>query len=99
MNFSVALVGLVTLLFLGIRYLRAEQKRTGVSLEECLKRISARLENYSSEWFASLLLTMIICIVVSLVSFRQLWSNDVFNVVFISTLLRPHIRRAIDVVF
>lgn len=99
MDFSVALVGLVVLLFLSYRHVKAEMKKLDVGFKGYLRCLKARLEPFADNLFVALISAMAISLVISLVSFRQVWSNDVFHVVFVAALLRTHVERIVRIVF
>ena len=99
MNYSVALVGLITAIFLGVRYVRAYMKREGLTFDQYKAQVHDRLEPIADNLFVVLATAIVVSFVISFVSFRQLWSNDVFHVVVVASLLRTHVEYLVQKVF
>jgi hypothetical protein len=89
MNFSVAGIALIVFLVLGIQFVlkRMTEERTP-TFKAYWKRVRRNLEAKTGNVFVSLAGSILVTLIISMVSFRQVWSNDVFHVVFLASLLR-----------
>jgi hypothetical protein len=88
MNFSVASIGLAVVVVLGAQYVYRQMKSKKLTVREYLKELQANLEASAGSLLVTLAASVLVSLIITMVSFRQVWSNDVFHVVFLAALLR-----------
>lgn len=95
MNNSILIIFLIVLAVLA----RAEYKkylvRTGKDSKEFRSLLRLRLNDIGNRLLVKIGTAVIIAFIVSLVSFREIWSNDVFHVTFLALLLAGPVHKSI----
>lgn len=93
LDFSVAAIGLLTFIILGIKFVLARMKKNQLTFRQYAVEVYENLKARSDNLLTTLAASIIVAIIISMVSFREVWSNDVFHVVFVASLLRDHVER------
>lgn len=87
MDYSVAGIGFITFIGLGISMARAEMKKRGTSLKGYLLALKANSQGLGDRILVKIVASISLSLLISFISFRELWNNDVFHIVFLSSLL------------
>lgn len=87
LNNSIFIVFAITASILGISEYRRYLRRTGKTPKEVQLSLRERLNEVGNELLAKLLVSVIVTLVISIISFRELWMNDTFHIVFLTNLL------------
>jgi hypothetical protein len=87
LNNSIFIVFAITASILGFSEYRRYLRRTGQTPAEVRISLRERLNEVGNELLAKLLVSIIVTLVISIVSFRELWMNDTFHIVFLTNLL------------
>lgn len=88
LNNSISLIGLIVGTVLVVSSIREFAKKKNMNISDSLVFLRQRLNEIGNELILKLISSLFITLMISLVSFRELWSNDVFHVVFICSLLK-----------
>lgn len=88
MNNSISLVGIVTALFLGVRTVIDQMKKRKLTLKEYALSVYTRFLEQLDLLAFKILAVMVLTVVISIVLFRDLWDQDVFQVAIIVSLLK-----------
>lgn len=87
LNNSITIIFLITASFLGYSEYRRYLQKSGQSPEEFRLSFRKRFNELGNELLLKLLASALITAVISMVSFRELWMNDAFHIVFLTNLL------------
>jgi hypothetical protein len=90
MDNSVLIVFLITAAVLGRSEYKRYLRENGLSSAEAIARLRRGINEIGESLFPKLLATLLISLLISMVSFREIFVPDVFHIVFLTMLLaRP----------
>lgn len=90
MDNSIILIFLIAASILGYSEYKKYLQKQAMSPVEFRSMLRLKLNEVGNELLAKFAVSVIVSIVISLVSFRELWMNDTFHIVFLTNLLsRP----------
>lgn len=94
MNNSILLIFLLTVAIVGRSEYKKYLKRKNIDSVEFKNQLRSKLNAVGNEMLAKLAVSIIVSVVISLVSFRELWMNDCFHIVFLTNLMsKPTYKR------
>ncbi len=99
LNNSIQLVALVLLVTVLTLETRKFMKRKSIDLSQFLVFLRQKIEELGNPLLGKLAAIAVVSFLVSLVSFREWWVNDVFHVVFLASLLLDRSEQIIRSVF
>jgi hypothetical protein len=88
LNNSISLIGLIVGTVLVVSSVREYAKKKDMNISDALVFLRQRLNEIGNELILKLISGLLITLAISLISFREIWSNDVFHVVFVCSLLK-----------
>jgi hypothetical protein len=99
LNNSVWMIGLIAFLYLLVSFARKEMKRQNMNVMEYLVFLRHNLDVATHDLTLQLIIAIGLSFLISLVSFRQLWSMDVFHIVFICFILKTPAQNVMSKIF
>lgn len=87
LNNSIFIVFTICAVALGYIEYRQYLKRRLTSGSILTDKFKANINDVARDLLVKLLVSVIIAFVISLVSFRELWMNDTFHIVFLTNIL------------
>lgn len=94
LDHSILLIFLVTAFIVGRSEYKKYLDRKNLSPQELRSVLRLKIDSIGKELLAKLAVSIIVTLVISLVSFRELWMNDCFHIVFLTNLLsKPTYKR------
>jgi hypothetical protein len=89
LNNSLFIVTGIAFTVFGIAEYRRYLDKRMMTNAEFIQQLRERLNDQGSILAYKLLTSVIVTLVISMVSFRQLWMNDCFHIVFLTAILFP----------
>ena len=75
--------------FVGYSECRRYLRRSGKTPKEVRSSLRLKLDEVGKHLLIKLASSVIVTLVISLISFREVWMNDCFHIVFVASLLQP----------
>lgn len=89
-NHSIHLIGLLAIIIIAVSEYKKYLKRNNLTPSEFRSLIQTRTNELGKMLLIKLVVSILVSIVISVVSFRELWMNDTFHIVFLANVLsRP----------
>lgn len=88
---SVWLIGLSTFVYLFVSMVRRDMKRRNIGLLHYLNLILERSKMTADSFVLTTVSTLVLSFLISLVACKELWNTDVFNIIFVTSFVRPGI--------
>lgn len=95
----ITVVILLGLIVFGYLEYKDYLKRKSITNSEYLKILMEKVNEVGMLLAAKLATSLVVACLISVVSFRQFWSNDTFHIVFLSSLLLKPARKYIGRIF
>jgi hypothetical protein len=90
----VLIVFLITVAFLANSEYKKYLAKKNMDPAEFRSMLRLKIDEVGKELLAKLAVSVLVSVVISLVSFRELWMNDCFHIVFLTNLLsKPTYKR------
>lgn len=87
LDHSIHIIGCIALTFIAVSETKRYMKNNRISLYDLTSKIRSNINEVGEELIPKLLSSAVVSILISIVSFRELWMNDVFHIVFLASLL------------
>src|SRR5690606_29162682 len=86
---SVLIIGFLVISLVGYREYRRYLQRKGITSEQFRVSFRENLNKVSPSLLTKLAMSVCIAVIISVISFRSLFVNDVFHTVFLTILMAP----------
>lgn len=90
---SVSIIGIIAITFLGMSASKEYMKKHNMTTSQFFSEIRRVKDEVGTVLLAKLITASLITLVVSLISFRQIWMNDTFHVVFLTIIIYPRLEQ------
>lgn len=98
LDYSLPLIFAAVMVLLGVSKAKKVMKSTGLNARGLLTVVRFKAELATSGLLTKLVSSTLVTVVISLLSYRTLWNNNVFHVLILSLFIMPHIRKAVKYV-
>lgn len=99
LNNSITIIFLLTIGFLGYSEYRRYLQRKEITPSEFRSLVRSKINEIGSGLLTKLATAVVIALIVSLVSFRELFVMDVFHTVFLTLLLARPVSKKLKAIF
>lgn len=87
LDHSVHIIGFIVFIFMAVSETRRYMKKNKMSCSDLTSKIRLNINEVGEELIPKLLSSVAVSTLISIISFRELWMNDTFHIVFLSSLL------------
>lgn len=84
---SITIIFLITASILGYSEYKKYLARKQLTPQEFRSLLRFKINEVGNELLAKLAVSIVVTLLISIVSFRELWMNDCFHIVFLTNLL------------